>query len=73
MTPDQNIELQSTVERIAFEIQDMRARLLYLELNDKIEDTRKRIFRTAVIAGIAAMLAMQWWGFSQILAALGWR
>jgi hypothetical protein len=71
MTPNQILEIQNAVERMAFELHDVQSRVLHLEVSARHEDTRKRIFRTIVIMGIAAVLAMQWWGFSEILTRLG--
>ena len=71
MNEDQKLEMQTAVELIAFEMADVKKRLLSLERSTRHEDVRKRVFRTAVVFGIMATLAMQYWGFTQILHRLG--
>jgi Na+/H+ antiporter NhaC len=71
MTPDQATELQQHVERQAFDMLDIIERLSKLERHQAQEDLRKRLYRGFTIGGIMILMAMQWWGFTEILHHMG--
>ena len=70
LTPEQATDLQRHVEKHAFDMLDIIERLSKLERRQVQEDLRKRLYRGFTISGIMILMAMQWWGFTEILRHL---
>ena len=70
MNIDQQLEMQRSLEQLAFDLESMRTKLVALELAQLHEAMRKRLYRTTTLISTAVLMIMVFWGFDTVLHVL---